>query len=75
VHALITEAPAGGELSPRPGRFTAGVITRGVHFVGGSMRSRANLHVWLEREISVPIGNRTPPTRSCSPQSLSWVSR
>jgi len=66
VHALITEAPAGGELSPRPGRFTAGIIMRGFHCVGGSMRHRANLHVWLEREKALSLSEIEPrqPSRA-----------
>lgn len=70
VHSLVTKSPAGGELFQRPVGFTAGGITPDVH-CGDCVGPRTNLDALQEIKVSVTVGNRTPLTLSCSPQSSS----
>jgi hypothetical protein len=45
IHIFLTSALVGGEWSAsRPGRFTPGEVTPGIHCVGGWVDTRAGLH-------------------------------
>jgi hypothetical protein len=58
LHAFLTSALDGGESSAsRPSRFIARERASGIHWIGGSVGSRAGLDAAVNREIPSPYGD------------------